>query len=103
MSKPRSKYSAEKKVEILREHLENKVSISELSRRYNIHPNMLHNWKKQLFEGALDTFSGKQKKNLSHQNHKSSLLEEKLKDRDTLIAEIMSDNIRLKKKLTGDL
>jgi transposase len=103
MSKSRNNYNAEKKVEILREHLENQVPISELSRRYKMHPNMIHKWKKQLFEGALDTFSGKQKNNLSQQNHKSSILEEKLKDRDSLIAEIMSDNIRLKKKLTGDL
>jgi len=103
MSNPRSKYTADKKVEILREHLENQIPISELSRRYNIHPNMLHNWKKQLFEGALDTFSGKQKRTQTHQNQKSLLLEEKLKQRDSLIADIMSDNIRLKKKLTGDL
>lgn len=103
MSTQRTSYSAQKKVEILREHLENQVPLSELSRRYHIHPNMLHKWKKQLFEGALDTFSGNQKKSLNHQSHKTTLLEDKLKDRDSLIAEIMSDNIRLKKKLTGDL
>jgi len=103
MSKQRSSYTAQKKVEILREHLENQVPLSELSRRYHIHPNMLHKWKKQLFEGALDIFSGRQMKTLNSQSHKTSVLEDKLHDRDSLIAEIMSDNIRLKKKLNGDL
>jgi len=56
-----------------------------------------------LFEGALDIFSGRQMKTLNSQSHKTSVLEDKLHDRDSLIAEIMSDNIRLKKKLNGDL
>jgi transposase len=50
MSGSRKHYSSTRKVEILREHLENGISISELARRYSIHPNMIHNWKKQLFE-----------------------------------------------------
>ena len=58
----RKKHTAESKVKIVREHLENKVSISELSERYGIHPNMIHKWKKELFEGALETFSKKHKK-----------------------------------------
>ena len=103
MTKQRTNYTAEKKVEILREHLENQVPLSELSRRYHIHPNMLHKWKKQLFESALDIFSGKHKKSQNQHSHKASQLEEKLKDRESLIAEIMSDNIRLKKKLNGDI
>ena len=40
-------YTAEGKVKILREHLENQVSISELSERYRIHPNMTYKWKKE--------------------------------------------------------
>ncbi len=30
--------TAEEKVQLLREHLENKISISELAKQYNIHP-----------------------------------------------------------------
>ena len=46
----RKKYTAEMKVKIVREHLENQVSISELSERFGVHPNMIHKWKKDLFE-----------------------------------------------------
>ena len=102
MSGTRKHYSSNRKVEILREHLENGVSISELSRRYDIHPNMIHKWKKQLFENAQEVFSQKQKGPLSAENRKIEQLEEKLKDKDSLIAEIITDNIRLKKKLNGE-
>jgi len=102
MSGTRKHYSSARKVEILREHLENGVSIGELSRRYDIHPNMIHKWKKQLFENAQEVFSQKQKGPLSSENRKIEQLEEKLKDKDSLIAEIITDNIRLKKKLNGE-
>ena len=39
-----------------------KISISALSEKYAIHPTQIHRWKKSLFEGALDTFSGMHKK-----------------------------------------
>ena len=103
MSVHRTHYSAEKKVEILREHFDNQVSIGELARRYHIKPNILHRWKKELFEGALETFSKKHQKHDIHQSYKMQQLEDKIKDKDSLIAEILADNIRLKKKYNGDL
>ena len=42
MNQNRNQYSASKKVEILREHLENQVSISGLSRCYGVNPNLIH-------------------------------------------------------------
>lgn len=96
------RYTAQQKVEILREHLTNGVPISTLCERYGCSPQTFHNWHKQLFEGALDTFNkpkGKQKKQASKVEH----LQKKLKDRDSLITELVSENIRLKKNLNGDL
>jgi transposase-like protein len=102
MSISRKHYSSVQKVEILREHLENGVSLGDLARRYDIHPNMIHRWKKQLFENALEIFSQKHKGPLSAENRKIEQLEDKLKEKDSLIAEIITDNIRLKKKLNGE-
>ena len=99
----RKKYTAEMKVKIVREHLENQVSISELSERYGVHPNMIHKWKKDLFEGALETFSRKHKKQNERQSYKTRALEEKLKKKDTLIAEIIEENIQLKKNINGEI
>ncbi|MBD3376505.1 transposase [candidate division KSB1 bacterium] len=39
----RKRYSPEEKVRILREHLDNNVSVSELSEQYDLHPGMIRN------------------------------------------------------------
>ena len=44
MENQRKKYSPEKKVEILREHLKNKALISEICKKYGIHSNMFYHW-----------------------------------------------------------
>lgn len=94
----KKRYSPIQKIEILREHLDNKVTISDLSERYSISPAMIYYWKKQLYEGAIDIF----KKNNRTEQLKINQLREKLKDKDAIISEIVADNIRLKKKLTGE-
>ena len=102
MNQNRNQHTASKKVEILREHLENQVPISELARRYGINPNLIHKWKKQLFEGAVETFGRQHEKARLGQSARIGQLEEKIKDKDSLIAEVIADNIRLKKKLNGE-
>jgi len=58
MVSQRKKYPPERKVEILREHLKNKMSVSKVCEKYGVNPNMFYKWEKQLFEGAIETFSG---------------------------------------------
>jgi len=95
------RFNPEKKVAIVREFLENKVHVSELSERYGVSPTMIYTWRKQLFEGALNTFkqTKTQQRNISQQIKK---FEEKLQQKDSLISEIVSENIRLKKNLNGE-
>jgi transposase-like protein len=95
------KFTAEFKVEILREHLENNVPVGKLCEKYKIQPNLFYLWKKELFKGALKTFSKSKSNNAEIE--KISVLENKIKDKDSLISEIVEDNLRLKKKLSGDL
>ena len=59
--KTQKRYSPIQKVEILREHLDNHVSISDLSDRFNVSPAMIYYWKKQLFEGAITLFKNNKK------------------------------------------
>ena len=93
-------FSSEQKVMILREHLDNNVKISELAERYNIHVNVILRWKKELFEGALETFSQKHKKRGS--NSKEQKLETKINKMQEVITELTTDNIRLRKKYFGE-
>ena len=53
----RTRFTAEQKVQIVREHLENKVSVSQLSEAHGLNPNVIYIRKNDLFEGALKTFS----------------------------------------------
>ena len=101
MSREKKNYTAEFKVQILREHLENQVPVGKLCEQHNLNPNLFYNWKKELFSGALATFS--RSKTPVQQNEKISRLEEKLRYKDSLISEIVEDNLRLKKKLTGEI
>ena len=97
--KKKKTYTAAQKVEILREHLENQVSVSELCERYQITPGNFYNWKKKLFEGALQIFSTVPKYTRKHIER----LEQKLQDRDSLISTIVRENVQLKKNINGDL
>lgn len=101
MSKKR-RFTAEKKVEILREYLENDVSVSNLCERYQLSPTMIYNWKKQLFEGALQTFNPSRGGRSSAERQVKDLTDQ-LKERDSLISEIVSENIRLKKSFNGKI
>ena len=99
----RSRHTAAQKVKLLREHLDNQVPLSELSERYGVHVNVLYKWKKELFEGALETFNRTHKKVSTKQDARTKALEEKLKKRDALIAELLEENIQLKKSFTGEV
>ena len=49
----RKNYSAEEKVKLLREHLVDNVSVSEICERIGLNPNVFYNWQKQFFEMEL--------------------------------------------------
>ena len=57
--KQRKHYTAEQKLMILQELLENNVPISQLAEKYEAHPNDIYNWKNKLFESAIDIFTSK--------------------------------------------
>ena len=99
----RKHISPEQKVMILRELLENQVPMSDLSEKYQVHPNVLHRWKKELFEGAVDTFSRKRRKESQVEARTTEKLTEKLRQKDELIAELVQDNIELKKSIDGEI
>ncbi len=83
------RYTASDKVKILREHLQSGISISELSRKYGVHPNVIMNWRKKLFEGASDIFSGSRgKKTKKGEEHINNLREE-VNRKDKIISRVL--------------
>lgn len=98
----RKRMNAQEKMMILRELLENKIQIGELAEKYKIHSNVIYNWKKILFEKGELLFENKIEKSASKTQEKIARLETKLKEKDSLISEIVEDNIRLKKNMNGE-
>ena len=56
----RKKYSAEFKSKVALSAIREEGSLSELSSRYGVKPNMISRWKQQALSGFGDIFSGKQ-------------------------------------------
>jgi len=102
MKQQRRHLTAAEKAAILREHLLDKVPVSDLCDKHGLHPTVFYRWQKELFENAPAAFQGgargdkRKKKGLED---KIAQLEEKLAHKDEVIAEIMHDHVALKKKL----
>lgn len=97
----RTRYTAEQKVELIRRHLIDKISVSELCQEYNLQPTVFYRWQQEFFEHGASAFqrdsSAQQRKTQKH----ISLLESKLQRKDEVLAELMEEYVVLKKTL-GD-
>jgi len=98
----RKRYTAEEKVKILREVLEDGKQISQAAEQYGLHPNNIFNWRKQLFEGGAQTFQIK-RADISNkaEERKITALEDRIKQKDEIIAELAEELLALKKKNCG--
>ena len=98
----RKRYTAEDKIMILREVLEDGNSVSQVSEKYELSPNNIFKWRKQLFEDGINTFQIK-RIDISNkaEERKVSALEEKIKQKDEVIAELAEELLALKKKNYG--
>ncbi len=50
------------KAKVALEALREESSLQELAKKYDVHPNQISQWKKQLFDGAVDLFERPNKK-----------------------------------------
>jgi transposase len=60
MPRKRRLYPPELKAKVALEALREEATIAELASRYDVHPNLIANWKKKAREQVLAGFSGKQ-------------------------------------------
>ena len=98
----RKRYTAEEKVKILREVLEEGKQISQVAEKYGLSPNNIFKWRKQLFEEGLQTFQIK-RADISGkaEERKITALEDRIKQKDEIIAELAEELLALKKKNCG--
>jgi transposase-like protein len=97
-SRERRHFSPEQKVAIVKAHLVDRVPISDLCDRYHIQPTHFYLWQKQLFENGTTAFEQKTKNaGPSPADRKIHALEAKLATKNAVIAELMEENVLLKK------
>lgn len=103
MSK-RKNFTAQQKIAIVREHLLEKVPVSDLCDKHGISPTNFYNWQKQLFENGEAVFerktnSANARRQQDARARKIEQLEEKLKNKNEVIAELLEEHVQLKKGL----
>ncbi len=102
--KRRREFTADEKATILRRHLADKVSVSDLCDEYHIQPTLFYLWQRQAFEhlsAALQdgcTRRG-QTQTASADRARVTALEAKLARKDTVIAEVSEEYLALKKNI----
>lgn len=102
----RKNYSADEKVRLLKEHLVERVAVSEICQRTGLNPNVFYNWQKQFFDNGTAAFTEKSSKRNAYPNkqleRQNAQLQAKIAKKDEVIAEIMESHIKLKKNYGQD-
>ena len=93
-------HSAETKVFAIKRHLINKEKVSDICDELGIHPNVFNEWQTKFFsEGDQVLSSAKDMKNLEKKMEKLSTQGQR---KDTVISELVTELIDLKKSLGED-
>jgi transposase-like protein len=104
MAKQRKHYSGTEKMAILREHLIERVPISEVCQKHGLQPTVFYTWQKRLFEGGAAVFEngqpGRRKPDASVL--KIEALQAKLARKDEVLSELLEEHVALKKSLGED-
>ena len=102
MGKKRKNYTAEEKVSILRRHLVDKIPVSELCDQLGLQPTVFYRWQKEFFEHGALAFKRQRDQKSQRDQERIRELEEKLKKKNSVLAELMEEHVTLKKNL-GEL
>ncbi len=102
-SKTRRYFTAEKKAQVVRRHLADKIEISDLADEFEVQPSQIQTWIKQVLDQAEKALerSGAPRRTDKAKDHKIAQLEEKLTTKNEVIAELMEANVREKKPMGG--
>jgi transposase-like protein len=98
-SSQRRQFSPEQKIKILREHLLEKTPISEVCEKHQLTPTQFYQWQKTFFENGASAFARTDGRASRQAEQRVAQLEDKLKRKDEVIAEIIAEHILLKKSL----
>jgi transposase-like protein len=104
MSRTRRHFTAEQKAAVVRRHLSDKVPVSNLADELGVQPSQIHLWVKQLLDQAAKAFerTGAVRRDEQAKDQKIAHLENKLAQKNEVVAELLQEHVQLKKEL-GEL
>jgi transposase-like protein len=100
--KRRKRLTAEKKFDIFLETTKADTAIGEVLRREGIYPSDLSRYRALIKEGALESLKSSIKRGPSEEERKILQLEEELRKRDEVIAQLSMERMILAKKVNGE-
>src|SRR5262249_16264273 len=102
MTRERRHFTPEQKVALLRLHLLEKRPISDICQEHHLSVNLFYLWQNQLFENGAAAFTQTSKRPKGEQDlkdRKITALEDKLRVKNDVLAELMEEHVQLKKEL----
>ena len=98
MKQKRKQYTPEEKVAILRRHLVDKVSVSDLCEEHNLQPTVFYRWQKAFFENGAQALQKSGDRHTTKLKGRIAELEEKLAKKNEVLGEVMEEMVSLKKR-----
>ncbi|EQD76782.1 Transposase IS3/IS911 [mine drainage metagenome] len=98
MNEQRRIYKPEEKLKIVLEGLNGTIQISDLCKKYNIQTSRFYDWKDKVLKSASNIFEDRGRKSTADQRVNEDLKKENQRLKET-IAEIVSENLEIKKRL----
>jgi transposase len=100
----RRSFTPQQKAEIVRRHLVGKEAVSNLATEFLIQPSQIHTWVKLVLDQAAAAFQRQpgNRRADDGKDRRIAKLEEKLVQKNEVIAELLEENVR-SKKANGDL
>ena|SRR3990172_6008039 len=100
----RKRWTGEEIGKVLRRYLVEKEELSRICEEAGCHPSQVYRWQKELFDGVAGVFERRRPKEeaeLTEARERAAELEAKLLRKDQVLAELMEEHVRLKKKDGG--
>jgi transposase len=101
MTQQRRYFSPEQKVALLRQHLVEKIPVSDICEKNGIAVNLFSLWQKNFFDNGTAAFTANDKRrkhDTDAKDQKIADLEAKLQRKHEVLSELMEEHVQLKKE-----
>ena len=101
MPTQRRHFTGAQKLAILRQHLIERMPLSEVCQKHDLSPTLFYQWQKKLFEDGAPVFESRADtvRQQAAEAQKLAGVENKLQQKNEVLAELMAEHVALKKKL----